>query len=133
MKVVKAVIEKSEDGYWAYFKNIPGCFSYGKTIDELMVNAQEAVVEYIKASKELEKALPTVLRGKFEFEYKADIQSFFKDFNFLNITAVAKKSNINPSLLRQYATGKKNPSLEQTKKIEKGIHNIAKELSIIQF
>ncbi|WP_262892868.1 hypothetical protein [Aquiflexum lacus] len=35
---------------------------------------------------------------------------------------------MNATLLRQYAAGVKNPSLEQAKKIEKALHILADEL-----
>jgi predicted RNase H-like HicB family nuclease len=133
MKVVKAVVEKGKDGYWIYFENLKGCFSYGKSIAEAMENSKEAVKEFIEVSLELKEELPKVLKGEFKFEYKADIKSFFKEFEVLNMSAIARRSKINPSLLRQYAIGKKNPSIAQTKKIENSIHLLAKELLAVQF
>ncbi len=40
----------------------------------------------------------------------------------------AKYAGMNATLLRQYAAGVKNPSLEQAKKIEKALHILADEL-----
>ena len=117
MKTVKAIIERTSDGYWVYFKNLPGCISYGKTIGEIIENSKEVVKEYIEVAKESGDPLPNLIKGEFKFEYKADIKSFFKEFEYVSMSAVAKRSNINASLLRQYASGKKNPSIDQTRKL----------------
>ena len=39
----KAVIHKEkEGGYWGEVPSLPGCYSQGETIDELMANLREA-------------------------------------------------------------------------------------------
>lgn len=62
------------------------------------------------------------------FDLRYDLQAFFQDHDYLKITAIAKRANMNPGLLRQYASGVKYPSLEQAKRIEDAIHDLAKEL-----
>ncbi len=64
-----------------------------------------------------------------EFEHAYDITALFDKFKYLNITSIAAKAKINPSLLRQYASGVKYPSPKQAKKLEDTIQAIGRELS----
>lgn len=41
-----------------------------------------------------------------DFEVSFYLTSFFEQYSFLNISDVAKRANINPTLMRQYASGK---------------------------
>lgn len=43
MKLKIVVHEAEEGGYWAEVPAVPGCASQGETIEELLVNVQEAV------------------------------------------------------------------------------------------
>jgi predicted RNase H-like HicB family nuclease len=129
---LKAVIEKTNEGYWVYFENLPGCVSFGETLEKAMENSREAVKEYKEASEESNE-LPEILSGSFEYEYRLSMQEFFKEFGAINMTALALKSDINASLLRQYATGKKFPSVFQAQKIERSIHQLAQELLAVHF
>jgi DNA-binding transcriptional regulator YdaS (Cro superfamily) len=61
-----------------------------------------------------------------------DVQTFFKSQDFLNISAFAKKAGINPSLLRQYASGTKQPSAQQVERIKTAILTIAEELEKVR-
>ena len=65
------------------------------------------------------------------FEHQYDLTALFEQFNYLKITAIAERANLNAALLRQYVTGIKHASAKQTKKVEDAIHKIGKELSNI--
>ena len=67
-----------------------------------------------------------------DFEISYDLTSFFEQFSFLNISDIAKRTGINPGLMRQYASGVKFPSEDRVKDIEEAIRNIGKELSKIK-
>lgn len=41
-----AIVHK-ESGYWIEFPNLPGCFTQGDTIEELIFNATEAMECYV--------------------------------------------------------------------------------------
>ncbi len=52
------LIEKDEDGVFiGTVPSLKGCYSYGKTLDELMANLREAIEAHLEAFAE-EKALP---------------------------------------------------------------------------
>ncbi len=63
-----------------------------------------------------------------EFEFAYSVVELFDTFNFLKIGAVAKEAGLNASLLRAYASGDKNPSLTQAKKIEEAIRRLGQSL-----
>ena len=42
-----ALIHKDSDGIWAEFPDLPGCQTFGDTIEEVLENAKEALYCYI--------------------------------------------------------------------------------------
>ena len=60
------------------------------------------------------------------------LEKFFKKFPSISIQSIAERTGINPSLMRQYAVGIKNPSLERLEIIEKAIHDIGKEMADVK-
>ncbi|MBW1678285.1 MAG: type II toxin-antitoxin system HicB family antitoxin [Deltaproteobacteria bacterium] len=51
-----------EGGYWAEIPALPGCYSQGETLDEVMENVKEAVESHIDALKQDNQVVP-VERG----------------------------------------------------------------------
>ena len=47
-----------EGGYWAEIPALPGCYSQGETLDEVMLNIREAMEAHIKALKEDDQEIP---------------------------------------------------------------------------
>lgn len=53
------LIEKDEDGvYIGTVPSLKGCYSYGKTLDELMANLKEAIEAHLGAFRSEEQKLP---------------------------------------------------------------------------
>lgn len=123
------ILEKSGTGYGVSSPNITGCYSYGDSIDEAIENMKDAIATHLEYSKEIGENIE--IPSKFKFDIRIETKVFFNLFKELNASAIAKRANMNPSLLRQYATGKKFPSIDQIKKIENGIKALANELSNI--
>jgi len=121
MSKYKLIVEKNKDVYWSQVEKLPGVFSSGDSIPNLIENSKEAIELYFD---ELGKQVKHI-----EFELVMDIQEFFKANEFINITSLAKRIGMNSSLLRQYSKGIKFPSIEQVARIEKEIIQIGKELS----
>jgi len=44
--------EDPEGGFWAEVPALPGCYSQGETIDELMENVREAITGVLEVMKE---------------------------------------------------------------------------------
>jgi predicted RNase H-like HicB family nuclease len=51
---VSIVIEKDENGYYAYAPELEGCQTQGDKIDEIMVNIKEAIELYLETLSEEE-------------------------------------------------------------------------------
>ena len=122
MSRVTLIIEENKDGFWAQIREYEGVFTHGETLEELKSNAKEALELYFEDSG---KAVPKSL--KFEFVY--DIREFFEVNNYINISKLAERSGINPSLLRQYTRGIKYPGHKQILKIQTTIREIGMELT----
>jgi predicted RNase H-like HicB family nuclease len=52
---VSIVIEKDDDGYFAYSPDLKGCMTQGDTYEEVMKNMREAVDGYLEDMTEEEK------------------------------------------------------------------------------
>ena len=62
------------------------------------------------------------------FTLADDLQVFFAEHSEVNAAVIARKSGINPSLLRQCSSGHKHPSKDRSKMVKEAIHSFAKEL-----
>ncbi len=51
-----------ESGYWAEIPALPGCYSQGETLEEVMENVKEAVESHVDALKQDNQVVP-VERG----------------------------------------------------------------------
>lgn len=49
------IIEKDEEGYFAYCPELKGCMSQGDTFDEAMNNIKEAIELYLETLSEEER------------------------------------------------------------------------------
>ena len=129
MKKIEVFVEKANDGtYWGSTQNLPGGVSaYGNSLDELKQNLKAAFKDYIDVGRELNEDWVTEIEKLTEFEYQLDIVSFFKLLP-IKISAIAEKTGINPSLMRQYATGKANVSEKRAREIGKAIHELGEDL-----
>ncbi len=62
---------------------------------------------------------------------KSDIQKVFARFPELNITELARRVGISPTLMRHYACNVKQPSPERTKQIIDTLHEVGRELMAV--
>ncbi|HEY3251120.1 MAG TPA: type II toxin-antitoxin system HicB family antitoxin [Ignavibacteria bacterium] len=50
---LKLLIHKAEEGgYWAEIPSLPGCFTQGENLEELKINAKEAVEGWLQAREQ---------------------------------------------------------------------------------
>ena len=133
-KSIQVYVEKAADGtYWGTSQNYEGIVStYGNSFEELNENFEQAFADNIEIAKEVGEEYADKY-DKVSFDYKMDLSSFFNLFKEVNITAIAEKSELNASLVRQYKTGAKQASVQQTHKIERAIHELGRELLSIKF
>lgn len=129
---VNIIFEMAKDGGFSCFmqETVPdfGLLGYGNTPKEAkedMLQAYEEIKDALKAEGKTATEL--------EFVYHYDMKSFFEYFDFLNISKVAERAGINPSLMRKYASGVVNAGEKQYKKLQKAIQSIAQELATANF
>src|SRR5467141_3096059 len=51
-KYVVVIHEEAEGGFWAEVPALPGCYSQGESVDELMANVREAITGVLEVMKE---------------------------------------------------------------------------------
>lgn len=126
------VFEMAKDGGCSCFmqEDVPdfGLLGYGNSPQEAKADMLQAYEEIKKVLRE-EGKTPTEL----EFVYHYDMKSFFEYFDFLNISKVAERAGINPSLMRKYTSGVANAGEGQYIKLRKAIHSMACELAAANF
>ncbi len=59
---------------------------------------------------------------------KSEIQKVFAKFPELNISELARRIGISPTLMRHYACNVKHPSPERTQQIIEALHQVGREL-----
>jgi hypothetical protein len=117
---IQLILEKEAGKLW-------GRITYE---DNLIVDSATSLQALEKKMRKLLKDFHQVEDATFEYAY--DLTVFFEEFNFLNQSKIAELSGINPGLLRQYASGVKNPSEVQAKKIQTAIRELAVRLKNVQ-
>ena len=58
MLTFTVVIEPDEDMFHAYVPILPGCHTFGETIEEALVNIREAMELYVESLREDGEAVP---------------------------------------------------------------------------
>ncbi len=53
------LIKEEEGGYTVIVPVLPGCITFGETVDEAIAMAKEAIEGYIETLKDLGKEVPT--------------------------------------------------------------------------
>jgi predicted RNase H-like HicB family nuclease len=126
---IEVIIEKNEDHFWGRLEKkgfMPT--GQGETVAALLQNLKDSIVDYIKHEGKKDIFWSKVDVKSIEFKILYDLVAFFEEFSDLKISSIALRAGLNPSLVRQYATGSKYPSAEQAKKIEEALHSLGKKL-----
>ena len=126
-----AIIENDgeDDGYNVSFPDLPGCFTFGETIDEAKVNAAEALSGYLESidSRKVKIPEPSEQNGDNVYRIEADTKVGFaiwlkKQREVLGLS----QSDIADQLGITYQTyqriedpAKSNPTLKTILKLEK--------------
>lgn len=129
---IELIIEKSDGHFWGRVEGkgfMPT--GQGETINDLIQNVKASIEDFIEYEGKDDKFWSKVNTTTIEFEMRYDLEAFFKEHDYLNISSIGKRAGINSGLLRQYSSGVKHPSAAQAKKIEGAIHKIANELRAV--
>lgn len=129
MNSITVIIERAEDNFSAYVREVDGITATGKSIDEIKASVIGAVEEFVAACKELDCEIPEVLQGDYDISFELDIQSLLAIYEgIFTKAALEKLTGINQKQLWHYAKGASRPRPEQRRKIEVALHRLGNEL-----
>lgn len=123
---IKITVTKEDTGYSASTTiNNNFIATQADSFEELKIN----ILEALNLAFEDNGFVYTI--AEIQFEY--DLESFFSFYKVINAKALSERIGMNQSLLAQYIKGIKKPSAAQTERILKGVQQIGKELTEVQF
>ena len=70
-KVYPAIIHRDTDGLWIEFPDLSGCYTQGNSLEDLMLNAEEALGAFLAAKMDCDEEIPVA----------SDIESIHKEQN----------------------------------------------------
>ena len=126
-KIIKAVIERGEDGgFTAFSDEVPGVYANGETEEEVRSEFLEMMAEQAEYMEERTGEAPAFKGASVEFTF--DLSALFAAFPFLNVSALAEWMGINPSLMRKYKAGLSVPRGKNKEIIRRGLSRVADRL-----
>lgn len=133
MEKVIVTVELTENNYSAYIEKLPGCVAVGDTFQELTKNMQEAVEFHLEGMREDGEKVDPVFNKDFELVFRFDARSLLQHYSgiFTN-SALERLTGINQRQLQRYASGQTKPRPEQSLKIVSALHNLGKELLVVE-
>ena len=128
MSRAKVIIEKDENGFSAFIDGIDSTIiGEGVSVAEAKADLDNSYKEVLASYLENGEAIPEELQD-LSFDYKYDISALFNAFDFINVSKFAQRIGVSPSLMRHYKGGDTYISDNQAKRIESGLHQLAREL-----
>lgn len=127
-KKITAIVESGK-GFYSCFAakgfDVLGALPVGdgKTVRDAMKDFYICIDEIKEWNLENGKECPDV-----EVEFRLDVGAFFNYYP-LSVTAFAKYIGMNPSLLRQYVAGIKEPKGKTLERIRKGIESVTNDIN----
>jgi predicted RNase H-like HicB family nuclease len=133
MEKIIVTVELADNNYAAYIEKLPGCVSTGATFDELKENLNEAIEFHLDGMREDGDEIPAEFSDKYELAFHFDVESLLNHYKgiFTN-SALERITGINQRQLQHYASGISKPRCEQAKKIQEALHNLGKELLVVE-
>lgn len=126
------IIEMASDGGFSCYaqESFDGfaLFGYGDTVAETKRDLLDSFMEIKELMEQEGKQVPEL-----EFVYHYDMKSFFDYFDFLNVSKVAERAGINPSLMRKYTSGVAKAGDKQYAKLSSAVKSFASELQSASF
>lgn len=130
MKTIQILIEKNDDGFWAYAENEGKIVGGGSTIEE----CKQDVLDCIETLREFDpENRPEFLDQEYELVYRFDVESLLNYYKGIFTNAAFERlTGINQKQLQHYSTGLKKPRENTKKKIEKSLHKLGQELLTVK-
>ena len=129
-KKLPIIIERNDGLLWGRVENAGNFMPtpYGETTSEVIKNLKMLVRDYIANEGKRDRFWNQLDVENVEFVFSYDLQAYFQEHDYLKISSVARQAGLNPGLVRQYASGVKFPSEDQTDKLRTAINRIARDL-----
>lgn len=129
-----AIVELWDDGTYSIY--IPDMEKHnlnaqGKTVQEAKDGLSEGLKDYVEMYESMGEEVPEELINP-EFEYKYDLASFFDYYDWINVSKLAEKAEINASLLRQYKKRLTFASEKQINKLQATVNRLGKEMAAVR-
>lgn len=128
---VTALVERNDNNYYTITAEnaVAGCYfgGYGYSVAEAKADFMQSISEMLALAAEEGKNVPD--KNEIVVEYRYDIPSFFNAFDWINISAFAKRAGINESKMRAYKSGLSSASEKTIKKILTAVHSLGAELN----
>lgn len=132
MKQLTAVIERAENNFSAYIRELDGVTATGLTIDEIKASIVEAVDILVEECKEDNCPIPEILQGEYDLIFEIDVQSFLMIYEgIFTKSGLERMTGINQKQLWHYSNGTK-PRPAQRMKLQNALHKLGEELLAIQ-
>lgn len=129
---ITATIERNDANYYQISSDdelMNHCFGgYGYTVAEAKADFLKSIEEAKELIIEEGQSMPQEA-NEITVDFRYDVPSFFNYFDWINITAFAKKAGINESKMRAYKTGLASASEKTVQRIIKTIKTMGAELS----
>ncbi len=129
-KKLTIILEKGNDELWGRIDS-PGSFlltTVGNSVEEVTANLRDLVADFLENEGQELVEWRGISESDISYQVEYDLTAIFEVFTAIKMSAIALSAGINPSLVRQYATGKKHPSERQAKRIEMAIQELGTQL-----
>lgn len=125
---IEVIVETGKDGFGCFMSNKSedlkfGICGMGCTVRAAIADFYEARDLMFETMRDEGEKIPEL-----EFHFVMDVGAFL-DYYPINVTAFAKYIGMNPSLVRQYASGLKTPSQKNIERIRDGIQKVGKDIA----
>jgi len=129
MKKVTIIIERAENNFSAYVREVDGIAVTGDSIDAIKTSMIKAISEYVDMCHELNMEPPAEFSDDYELSFELDIRSLLTIYEgIFTKSALERLTGINQKQLWHYAHGESVPRLAQRQKIETALHRLGYEL-----
>lgn len=132
MKHVKVFIEKSEYGFSAYMEDADldyGLFGEGKTVEEAIDDFKKSYDGMREYYEEMGKPFEEI-----QYDFYYDTASFLDEYcEAFSLAGLERITGVNQTQLGHYLHGRSKPSRKTIARIEKGVRQFAKNLTVVHF
>ena len=129
---VKVFVEKAENGYSAYMEDAGldyGLFGEGKSVEEAIDDFNKSYAGMREYYAEKGKPFEEI-----QYDFYYDTASFLNEYcEAFSLAGLERITGVNQTQLGHYLHGRSKPSRKTIERIEKGVHQFAKNSTAVHF